>query len=73
MPKTLVARWQSQRGKYWLELYHDELGYTFKHDSGGGNLGAISEEAALGKMTEWLTRNHMGTLKLVTTCMSIQT
>ncbi len=53
-----------QRGKHWLELYRDALGYTFKHDTGGGNLAAVTEGKALAAMTQWLTRNTLGTLKL---------
>jgi len=36
--KRVVARWVSLRGKYWLELYHDEHGYSYRSDNGAGTL-----------------------------------
>ena len=38
---TPIKRWTSLRGKYWLELYKDDLGYTYRTDNGGGSLGKI--------------------------------
>ena len=42
----LVNRWKTRGGRYWFELYRDEMGFTYKSDNGGGNLGNISEEQA---------------------------
>jgi hypothetical protein len=46
--KVSIARWESRRGKYWVELFHDELGFTYRTESGGGNLGGkIAESDAI--------------------------
>jgi hypothetical protein len=47
MEKTLVARWETKRKKYWYELYHDAEGYTYKQTLGGGNLGKITLAQAI--------------------------
>jgi hypothetical protein len=68
LTKTRVARWESRGGKHWLELYRDELGYTYRSSSGGGNLGNLGSDpecAALAYMSEILTKRWLGSLKLV--------
>ena len=47
--KRLVRKWTSLRGKYWVELYLDSLGYSYRMDNGGGSLGAVDnlEDAIL--------------------------
>jgi hypothetical protein len=36
----MVARWESPRGKYWIELFKDEKGgYTYRSTNGGGVMG----------------------------------
>ena len=42
----LVNRWQTRGGKYFYELYKDDMGFTYKSESGGGNLGNVSEDQA---------------------------
>ena len=37
--KKLVKKWASAKGKYWVELYLDDLGYSYRTDNGGGCLG----------------------------------
>lgn len=39
MDKQLIARWESKRGKDWVELWHDEYGYSYKGNTCGGSLG----------------------------------
>lgn len=52
--KRLVARWEAKGGKRWLELYHDEFGYSYKFDNGGGGLGSWipNDDAAIEVMSK---------------------
>lgn len=50
MNKKLVAKWQSRRGKHYLELYQDEAGFTYTGDRCGGNLGNITLAQAIDIM-----------------------
>lgn len=44
--RTLIARWESDGGKYFAELYADQWGYGFTGKNSGGNLGrAVTHEA----------------------------
>ena len=45
MTKEAIARWESPRGKYWLELYREHAdglapSYSYKSDNGGGFQGS---------------------------------
>ena len=55
MTKTLIARWESQRKAHWLELYKDDLGFTYSGVNCGGNLGACTLEKALERMERQVT------------------
>lgn len=49
--KHVVARWESQKGKHWLELYRDQMGHTYRQDGGGGNLGGgLSDADAISSL-----------------------
>lgn len=50
MRKTVVARWESRNGKYWVVLLKDDLGYTYQTVGGAGTVVAQSDEAALLRM-----------------------
>lgn len=39
MEKTLVARWESRGCKDWVELWHDEWGYSYRGNTCGGSFG----------------------------------
>lgn len=52
MEKTLVARWESCGGKDWVELWHDQLGYTYDGNGCGGSLGAATLEQAMTFMEQ---------------------
>lgn len=61
-PKTILARWESLRGKYWLELYRDEYGLSYRSDNGGGYLGDVTENVAFQRayieLGCWPSRHH---------------
>jgi hypothetical protein len=46
---NLVCRWQSRGGKYWVELWHDQFGYFYRTDNGGGFMGEITFQEAIAK------------------------
>lgn len=54
--QKLLARWATRGGKHWYELYQDSMGLTYHEDGGGGNLGGMTEQAAIkhleGRMAE---------------------
>jgi hypothetical protein len=56
--KRIVARWTSQRGRYWLELTHDEFGYSYKSDNGGGVL-PNNHSCSDYEATTYLLSNHI--------------
>lgn len=45
-----IGRWESLRGRYWVELYQDSTGYSVRGDNFGGYLGNIPESLALVKI-----------------------
>jgi hypothetical protein len=47
----LLARWQTQNGKHWLELYRDGDSYYYRGDDCGGVLGRLpGTEVAIAKI-----------------------
>lgn len=63
--KDLVARWESGRGKYWVELYHEgSISYSYRSNSGsGGSLLADDDATAVRYMehravTDQPSRDH---------------
>jgi len=54
--RDLLARWESKGGKYWVEVYSDETGQTYRSDDGGGNLGNIGEDAAIEQVEKRVLR-----------------
>lgn len=46
----LIARWESGRGKHWVNLYQDSGGCFYRCTNGGGNLGQIGSEVAIREM-----------------------
>lgn len=54
--RDLLARWESKGGKYWVEVYGDERGQTYRSDDGGGNLGNIGEDAAIEQVEKRVLR-----------------
>jgi hypothetical protein len=47
MKKFTIARWESVSGKYWLELYHDSLGFSYRGVDCGGNFGHLPKAEAI--------------------------
>ena len=52
MERHTLARWQSQRGRYWVELYADlqagkSASFSYRADNGGGNIGHVAPEVAM--------------------------
>ena len=39
MDRTLIARWESQRCKDWVELWHDQYGYSYQGNTCRGSFG----------------------------------
>jgi len=55
MNKKKIAEWRSGSGKYWLELYQDQWGFTYKTDNGGGSIGGDLQDAIARMQTELAT------------------
>lgn len=48
---SVIARWESGKGKHWVELSKDASGYTYKTDSGGGVMEKFAtDEDAIAKL-----------------------
>jgi len=62
--KTLIARWETRGGKYWLELYKDESGYTYKQEHGGGNIGTLDSKIAMDTMERHISYSKMDGINL---------
>lgn len=62
--RTVIARWESEGGKYYAELYHDQWGYGFTGTNSGGSIGNVTEAEALAWMAErttsWTQSRHGG-------------
>lgn len=55
MEKKLIARWETRLKKQWYELYQDGLGFTYKGDSSGGNLGImIDKDSSIAQMAQMI-------------------
>jgi hypothetical protein len=37
--RTIIGRWESEGGRYWVELYREPGGYTYDGKGCGGSLG----------------------------------
>lgn len=48
--RTLIARWESQRCRDWVELWHDEFGYSYQGNTCRGWLGDATLEQAMAFM-----------------------
>lgn len=58
--RTVIGRWESDGGRYWVELYTDQWGYGYDGRSCGGFLGkydSITEEAVIEFMTARIAGN----------------
>lgn len=48
--RTIIGRWESDGGKYWVELYRDAYGYGYDGKGCGGFIGkpeAVTEAQAV--------------------------
>lgn len=57
MPETeriVVARWKSRGGKYWVELYVTNDGYSYKGAGCGGFFGRVTKDEAVAMIEERL-------------------
>lgn len=52
MVKTLIARWETRGQRYWYELYRDNMGFTFRSEDGGGNLGYMALDTAMANIEQ---------------------
>jgi len=46
-----IARWEAKGGKRFVQLYREGDFFFYETDSGGGNVGASSEAAAVEAMS----------------------
>jgi hypothetical protein len=53
MDKHLIARWESRGGKDWVELWHDEFGYSYR---GNGCRGWFGEGTTLRQAMTFMER-----------------
>jgi hypothetical protein len=49
MKVTTIRRWESRGRRYWLELFKDEYGYSYRGDNSGGSMGAVTEVQAIAQ------------------------
>lgn len=52
LTKQTLARWESARGRYWVELFAETLpgcapAFSYREDNGGGFIGHCSPEVAM--------------------------
>ena len=47
MERTVIARWESRRGKDWVVVYEHELGYCYEGNGCGGWFADITREQAI--------------------------
>lgn len=52
MPRKLVKRWQTNRGKHGYELHKQNKCYSYLCDAGCGVLGKITEIDAIGQLCQ---------------------
>jgi hypothetical protein len=50
MERVVVARWESRRGKDWVELYRDRFGYGYSSRGSFGWFGSVTQEAAMAEI-----------------------
>lgn len=53
--RNVIARWESKRGKDWVELYEQIVGvyvsgYGYESRNGGGWMGRVSREQAVSEI-----------------------
>ena len=56
----MIARWESGRGKDWVDLYKDEWGYGYTGPGSSGNMGnkwASDDSEAISKFESEKMRN----------------
>jgi hypothetical protein len=51
---SLIGRWESKGGKYWIELNKDDMGYSYNTNNGGGNIGNVPESSAIKDIDEMI-------------------
>lgn len=49
-----IHRWESKGGKNWIELFKEDVGYSYDSSNGGGNLGNITEAQAIQEINKLL-------------------
>jgi hypothetical protein len=47
MVRTVIARWESSRGKDWVEVYQDQHGFGYEANGSCGWFGNVTREEAL--------------------------
>lgn len=57
MIERIVARWKSRGGKYFVELYHTQQGYSYRGTDCGGYLG--KDHSDYSATTDILNRLHI--------------
>ena len=50
MERTVIARWESKRGKDWVQVYQDDYGFGYEARNGGGWFGSATREQAMAEI-----------------------
>lgn len=59
--RTMIGRWESEGGRYWVELYRDQNGYSYDGKGCGGSLGnGVTDDAAAVSWIEQRTAGSAG-------------
>jgi hypothetical protein len=63
MPRSVIARWESRRGKDWVEVYEQTLspscvGYGYEFRNGSGWFGNFTREQALAEVQRRVASGH---------------
>jgi hypothetical protein len=58
MEKTVIARWESSRGKDWVNVYEHELGYGYDGNGCGGWFGDVTRQEAIDSIAVRVARGE---------------
>jgi hypothetical protein len=58
LPRTVIARWESKRGKDWVNVYEHALGYCYDGNGFGGWFGDVTRQEAIASIAERVARGE---------------
>jgi hypothetical protein len=56
--QTVIARWESKRGKDWVEVYEHALGYCYEGNGCGGWFADITRDEAIASIADRVERGE---------------